>query len=85
MPPRQGSGHRAERETGGSFVITHSRDWLKRDRWRWVLRAANGETIATGEHHTRAADAVRAADRVRAIAAGAVIVVPDRTEPDGRD
>ncbi|MGB9100534.1 MAG: DUF1508 domain-containing protein [Stenotrophomonas indicatrix] len=32
-----------------------------RDGWRWRLKAANGLIVATGEAHTRKADAIRAA------------------------
>lgn len=28
--------------------------------WRWRLKAANGEIVATGEGHTREVDAMRA-------------------------
>ena len=39
-----------------------------RDGWRWRLRAANGRIVATGEAHTRKADAVRAAANLPGIA-----------------
>lgn len=35
------------------------------DGWRWRLLAANGRTLASGESHTRKADAVRALETVR--------------------
>ncbi len=35
-----------------------------RDGWRWRLIAANNRIIATGEAHTRRADAERAAAAV---------------------
>jgi uncharacterized protein YegP (UPF0339 family) len=31
-----------------------------RDGWRWQLKAANGRVLASGEAHTRKADAERA-------------------------
>ena len=36
-----------------------------RDGWRWRLIAANNRIIATGEAHTRRADAERAAAAVQ--------------------
>lgn len=39
-----------------------------RDGWRWRLIAANGRIVATGEAHTRKADAVRAAANLPGIA-----------------
>ena len=39
-----------------------------RDGWRWRLIAANGRIVATGEAHTRRADAVRAAQNLPGIA-----------------
>ena len=39
-----------------------------RDGWRWRLIAANNRIIATGEAHTRRADAVRAAQNLPGIA-----------------
>jgi len=39
-----------------------------RDGWRWRLVAANGRIVATGEAHTRKADAIRAAARLSALA-----------------
>ena len=38
------------------------------DGWRWRLRAANGRIVATGEAHTRKADAERAAANLPGIA-----------------
>jgi uncharacterized protein YegP (UPF0339 family) len=31
-----------------------------KDGWRWRIKAANGEVVATGESHTRKEDAERA-------------------------
>ena len=42
--------------------------YQSRDGWRWRLTAANGRIIATGEAHTRKADAVRAAANLPGIA-----------------
>lgn len=39
-----------------------------RDGWRWRLRAANGRIVATGEAHTRKADAIRAAASLSGLA-----------------
>ena len=39
-----------------------------RDGWRWRLIAANGRIVATGEAHTRKADAIRATRRLSLIA-----------------
>jgi uncharacterized protein YegP (UPF0339 family) len=39
-----------------------------RDGWRWRLKAANGRILASGEAHTRKADAVRAAAALPALA-----------------
>ncbi|HEY3434255.1 MAG TPA: DUF1508 domain-containing protein [Solirubrobacterales bacterium] len=39
--------------------------YQSKDGWRWRLIAANNRIIATGEAHTREADARRAADVVR--------------------
>ena len=39
-----------------------------KDGWRWRLRAANGRIVATGEAHTRKADAVRAAAALSGLA-----------------
>ena len=39
-----------------------------KDGWRWRLVAANGRVVATGEAHTRRADAVRAAQNLPGIA-----------------
>lgn len=36
----------------------------KAGAWRWQLRAANGRILASGEAHTRKADAERAVDTV---------------------
>lgn len=38
------------------------------DGWRWRLKAANGEIVATGEAHTRKRDAVRACQRIADLA-----------------
>jgi uncharacterized protein YegP (UPF0339 family) len=46
------------------FDIYQSRD----QSWRWRLIAANGRIVASGESHTRKADAVRAVSTVIAIA-----------------
>ena len=42
-----------------------------RDGWRWRLRAANGRIVATGEAHTRKADAIRAAAALSGLAEAA--------------
>ena len=42
--------------------------YQSRDGWRWRLTAANGRIIATGEAHTRKADAERAAANLPGIA-----------------
>lgn len=47
--------------------------------WRWQAKAGNGEIVATGESHTRPADAVRAA---RAAFPDVVVVMePDVVPP----
>jgi uncharacterized protein YegP (UPF0339 family) len=38
------------------------------DGWRWRLRAANSQIVATGEAHTRKSDAIRACKRLTDIA-----------------
>ena len=38
------------------------------DGYRWRLKAANGRIVATGEAHTRRADAVRAAAALSGLA-----------------
>ena len=38
------------------------------DGWRWRLRAANVRIVATGEAHTRKADAIRAAAALSGLA-----------------
>lgn len=43
--------------------------------WRWRLRAANGEIVATSEGYTRAEDAERGAEDAKAAAGEAE--VPD--------
>ena len=49
------------------------------DGWRWRLIAGNGRIVATGEAHTRKADAERATDTVRGLAAAAAH--PPRNRP----
>lgn len=39
-----------------------------KDGWRWRLRAANSQIVATGEAHTRKRDAVRACQRIADLA-----------------
>lgn len=40
----------------------------KAGAWRWHLKAANGRVLASGEAHTRKADAERAVATVKAAA-----------------
>lgn len=42
--------------------------YQSKDGWRWRLRAANSQIVATGEAHTRKADAIRACKRLTDIA-----------------
>ena len=46
----------------------HFEVYPAKDGWRWRLRAANGRIVATGEAHTRKADAVRAAAALSGLA-----------------
>jgi uncharacterized protein YegP (UPF0339 family) len=54
--------------------------YQSKDGWRWRLRAANSQIVATGEAHTRKADAIRACKRLTDIAieaANSPLVVRD--------
>lgn len=57
-----------ESDSLGAYDVT------LRGGWRWRLRAANGEIIASGEAHTTRADAVRAFRRVAELAGEADVV-----------
>ena len=46
----------------------HFEVYPSKDGWRWRLKAGNGRIVATGEAHTRRADAVRAAQNLPGIA-----------------
>lgn len=48
--------------------------------WRWRVKAANGEIVATGEGHTREGDAVRAFYTAEDIMTDAMMALkrPDR-------
>ncbi len=48
-------------------------------RYRWRLKAANGETVAASESYATRAAALKAVERVRRTAQGAEIV--DLTSP----
>lgn len=46
--------------------------------WRWRLRGANGEIVATGEGHRDKQDARRAFDRIPELASDARAALPER-------
>jgi uncharacterized protein YegP (UPF0339 family) len=58
------------------FVIVRSR-LPRRQRWRWLIVADNGRTLASSEFYTNRADALDAIDIVRNNASHA----PIRSEP----
>jgi len=58
------------------FVIVRSR-LPRRQRWRWLIVADNGRTLASSEFYTNRADALDAIDIVRNNAPTA----PTRSEP----
>lgn len=58
------------------FVIVRSR-LPRRQRWRWLIVAANGRTLASSEFYTNRSDALDAIETVRNNAPTA----PLRSEP----
>ena len=58
------------------FVIVRSR-LPRRQRWRWLIVAANGRTLASSESYTNRVDALDAIETVRNNASHA----PIRSEP----
>ena len=46
----------------------HFEVYRAKDGWRWRLKASNGRIVATGEAHTRKADAIRAAAALSGLA-----------------
>ena len=42
--------------------------------WRWRLKGANGEIVASGEAYTRKADCLRAVKAIRRLAGEAKVV-----------
>jgi uncharacterized protein YegP (UPF0339 family) len=58
------------------FVLVRSR-LPRRQRWRWLIVADNGRTLASSEFYTNRADALDAIDIVRNNAPTA----PTRSEP----
>lgn len=48
--------------------------------WRWTLRGANGEVVASGEGHGTKSDAVRAFERTAELASEAAL--PDDPPPE---
>lgn len=52
------------------------------DQWRWRVKAANGETVASGESHTRREDAERAFATAASAMMSAAWLTRERIELD---